>query len=149
MKMTTPAKLLKWEGGLIPFLLLVSLTALVLVVGVAVADVRHFWSQINTFSCHSGPPPCQLLHMKTISRTCAIIQIKYVLQKPCHLPQYLYGSRDPTTRVLVFASYPGLGTRDRYSYWGRWHSMATHTQSVQPMFCRFALMARGHHTQHQ
>ena len=29
--------------------------------------------------------------------------------------------------VLSYASYPGLGTRDPYSYWGRWHSMATHT----------------------
>ena len=53
------------------------------------------------------------------SRTCAIIQIKYVLPKVCHLPQYEYGSRDPTTRVRGVASYPGLGTRDPYSYWGR------------------------------
>ena len=65
--------------------------------------------------------------MKQFSSTCAIIQIKYVLPKLCHLPQYSYGSRDPTTRVLGYASYPGLGTRDPYSYWGRWHSMATHT----------------------
>ena len=28
---------------------------------------------------------------------CAIIQIKYVLPKLCYLPQYSYGSRDPTT----------------------------------------------------
>ena len=56
-----------------------------------------------------------------------VLQIKYVLPKPCHLPQYSYGSRDPTTRVLDYASYPGLGTQDPYSYWGRWHSMATHT----------------------
>ena len=64
---------------------------------------------------------------KQFSRTCAMIQIKYVLPKLCHLPQYSYGSRDPTTRVLGYASYPGLGTRDPYPYWGRWHSMATHT----------------------
>ena len=38
--------------------------------------------------------------MKQFSSTCAIIQIKYVLPKLCHLPQYSYGSRDPTTRVL-------------------------------------------------
>ena len=57
--------------------------------------------------CHEGV-------WKQFSRTCAIIQIKYVLPKLYHLPQYSYGSRDPTTRVP-------------YSYWGRWHSMATHT----------------------
>ena len=38
--------------------------------------------------------------------TCAIIQIKYVLPKLCHLPQYLHGSRDPTTQVLDYTSYP-------------------------------------------
>ena len=67
--------------------------------------------------------------LRNVSETtpCAIIQIKYVLPKLCHLPQYSYGSRDPTNRVLGFASNPGLGTRDPYSYWGRWHSMATHT----------------------
>ena len=70
---------------------------------------------------------CQQGVWKQFSRTCAIIQIKYVLPKLCHLPQYSYGSRDPTTRVLGYASYPGLGTRDPYSYWGSWHSMATHT----------------------
>ena len=52
-------------------------------------------------------------------RTCAIIQIKYVLSKLCRLTQYSYGSLVPTTRVLGYASYPGLGTRDPYSYWGR------------------------------
>ena len=70
---------------------------------------------------------CQKGVWKQFSRTCAIIQIKYILPKLCHLPQYSYGSRDPTTRVLGYASYPGLGTRDPYAYWGRWHSMATHT----------------------
>ena len=70
---------------------------------------------------------CQWGVWKQFSRTCAIIQIKYVLPKLCHLPQYSYWSRDPTTRVLGCASYPGLGTRYPYSYWGRWHSMATHT----------------------
>ena len=48
------------------------------------------------------------------------MQIKYVLPKLCHLPQYSYRSRDPTIRVLGYASYPGLGTRDPYSYWGWW-----------------------------
>ena len=70
---------------------------------------------------------CQSGVWKQFSRTCAIIQIKYVLPKLCHLPQYSYGSRDPTARVLGYASYPGLGTQYWYSYWGRWHSMATHT----------------------
>ena len=30
-----------------------------------------------------------------------MLQIKYVLPKLCQLPQYWYGSRDPTTRVIV------------------------------------------------
>ena len=63
---------------------------------------------------------------KWFSRTCAMIQIKYSLPKLCHLPRYWYGSLDPTTRVLGFASHPDLGTRNPYSYWGRWHSMAPH-----------------------
>ena len=67
---------------------------------------------------------------KRFLRTFAIIQIKYGLPKLCHLPHYSDGSRDPTTRLLGFASYLGLGTWDPYSYWGRWHSMATHTSSV-------------------
>ena len=63
---------------------------------------------------------CQWRVWKQFSRTCIIIQIKYVLPKLGHLPQYSYGSRDAvTTRVLGFASYLGLGTRDPYSYWGR------------------------------
>ena len=103
-----------------PICLLVSLNAEVLVVVVVVGCVQGSWSQVSTFSCYSHCFP-------QFSRTCAIIQIKYVLPKLCHLPQYSYGSRDPTTRVLGYASYPGLGTRDPYSYWGRWHSMATHT----------------------
>ena len=102
-----------------PICLLVSLlNAEVLVVVVVVGCVQGSWSQVSTFSCYSHCFP-QFL------RTCAIIQIKYVLPKLRHLPQYSYGSRDPTTRVLGYASYPGLGTRDPYSYWGRWHSMAT------------------------
>ena len=70
------------------------------------------WSHVSTFSCY---PHCLPLTQnassglwKQFSRTCAIIQIKYVLSKLCHLPQYCHGSRDP------------------YSYWGRWHSMVTH-----------------------
>ena len=43
------------------------------------------------------------------------------------LSQTSYGSWDLTTRVLGYASYPRLGTRDAYSYWGRWHSMGNHT----------------------
>ena len=108
-----------WIQFLSPICLLVSLNAEVLVVVVIVGCVQGSWSQVSTFSCYS--------HWKQFSRTCAMIQIKYVLPKLCHLPQYPYGSRDPTTRVLGYASYPGLGTRDPYSYWGRWHSMATHT----------------------
>ena len=103
-----------------PICLLVSLNAEVLVVVIVVGCVQGSWSQVSTFSCYSHCSP-------QFSRICAIIQIKYVLPKLCHLPQYSYGSRDPTTRVLGYASYPGLGTRDSYSYWGRWHSMATHT----------------------
>ena len=79
------------------------------------------------FTLPPSDAECQWGVWKQFSRTCAIIQIKYVLPKLCHLPQYSYGSRDPTTRLLGYASYPGLGTRDPYSYWGRWHSMATHT----------------------
>ena len=121
MKMTNPTKLLKL-GVLIPFLLLVSLTALVVVVGVVVAGVWCSCSQTNTFSCYSWPASWQLLHnggMKTISRTCAIIQIKYVLPKLCHLPQYSNGSWDPTNQVLGFTPYQGLGIWDLYSYWGQ------------------------------
>ena len=79
------------------------------------------------FTLPPSDTECQQGVWKQFSRTCAIIQIKYVLPKLCHLPQYSYGSRDPTTRVLGYALYPGLGTRDPYSYAGRWHSMATHT----------------------
>ena len=59
-------------------------------------------------------------------RTCALIQIKYVLPKPCHLPQYSYRSRDPTTHPVTWLRL-APGFRDLYSYWGRWHSKATHT----------------------
>ena len=41
--------------------------------------------------------------------------------------RYEYGTQDPTTWVLGFASYPGFVTWDLYSYWGRWHNMATRT----------------------
>ena len=129
MKMTTQPKLA--ELSFYPlYSLLVSLNAEVLVVVVVVGCVKGSWSQVFTFSCYSHCLPLTQnasKGMKQFSRTCAIIQIKYVLPKLCHLPQYSYGSRDPTTRLLGFASYPGLGTRDPYSYWGRWHSMATHT----------------------
>ena len=46
--------------------------------------------------------------MKQFSRTCAIIQIKYVLPKLCHLPQYSYGSRDPTTLGTRLRLVPGF-----------------------------------------
>ena len=62
------------------------------------------------FTLPPSDTECQEGVWKQFSRTYAIIQIKYVLPKLCHLPQYSYGSRDPTT--------------------GRWHSMATHTKSV-------------------
>ena len=54
---------------LIPFPLLASLTALVVVVRVAVADVQCSWSQASTLSYYSWPPSRQLLHnwgIKTI-----------------------------------------------------------------------------------
>ena len=61
----------------------------------------------------------------------------------CHLPQYAYGIRNPTARVLGLASYPGLGTWDLYSY--RWHSMVTHilylyhvTVGLHYIMCRFS-----------
>ena len=67
------------------------------------------------FTLPPSDTECQYGVWQQFSRTCAIIQIKYVLPKLCHLPQYSYGSRDPTTRVLGYASYPSLGTRDLYS----------------------------------
>ena len=103
-----------------PLCLLVSLNAEVLVVVVVVGCVQGSWSQVSTFSYYSHCFP-------QFSRTCAIIQIRYVLPKLCHVPQYSYEFQDPTTRVHGYASCPGLGTRDRYSNWGRWHSMSTHT----------------------
>ena len=52
------------------------------------------------------------------------MQIKYVLPKLRHLPQYSYGSRDPNTgyepSTRFRAPAPVL-------YWGSWHSIATHT----------------------
>ena len=68
---------------------------------------------------------------KKFSRTYAIIHIKYVLPRLCHLSQYSHGSQDPTTRIIGFASYQGLWIMDPFSYWHRWHNMATHTLSVQ------------------
>ena len=96
--MKPPTKRLKL-GFSSPFLLLVSLTALVVVVAVAVAGVWCSWSQASTSSCYSWPPSCQLLHngcFKTSPRTCVIIEIKYILPKRGHLPQYSYGSRIPS-----------------------------------------------------
>ena len=125
-----------WIQFLSPVCLLVSLNAEVFVVVVIVGCVQGSWSQVSTVNCYSHCLPLTQMSVVEVSewfsRTCAIMQIKYELSKLCHLPQYSYGSQDPTTRVLGYASYPGLGTRDPYSYWGRWHSMATHTLSVYP-----------------
>ena len=77
------------------------LNAEVLVVVVVVGCVQGSWSQVSTFSCYSHCFP-------QFSRTCAIIQIKYVLPKLCHLPQYSYGSRDPTTRGTRLRLVPGF-----------------------------------------
>ena len=79
------------------------------------------------FTLPPSDTKCQSGVWKQFSRTCAIIQIKYVLPKLCYLPQYSYRSPDPTTRILGYALYLVLGTQDPYSYWGRWHSMATRT----------------------
>ena len=124
MTMTTTTKLVEFSF-LSPVCLLVLLNAEVLVVVVVVGFVQGSWSQVSTFSFY---PHCLLLTQngskrvsEWFSRTCAVIQIKYVLPKLCHLPQYSYGSRDPTTRVQ------GVGTRDPFSYWSRGQSMATHT----------------------
>ena len=82
-------------------MLLVSLNVLVVVVGVVVGGVRCSWTQANTFSCYSWPPSyteCQLLHnggMKTISRTCAIIQIKCVLPKLSQIAKFMVPTWGP------------------------------------------------------
>ena len=84
------------------------------------------WSQVPTFICYSPPPLTQNASKglsKQFSGTCTIIQIKYVCQNCVNCPSI---RTDLTTRVLGFASYPALGTRDPYLYWGGWHSMATH-----------------------
>ena len=124
-------------------LMLVSLNAEVLVFVVAVGCVQGSISQVSAFSCglcagflitglcFQLTLTTSLWHIMPVrgiknSRTWSIIQINYVLPKLCHLPQYSYGSRDPATRVLGFPSYPALWTWDPYSYWGKWHSMATH-----------------------
>ena len=100
---------------------LVPLNAEVLVAVVILVCVLGSWSQVSTFSCYSHCLPRTQNASKGVSeyfsRTCAIIQIKYVLPKPCHLPQYSSGSRDPTTRILGYASYPALGTQDPNSCW--------------------------------
>ena len=92
-----------WIHFLSPICLLVSLNAEVLVVVVVVGCVQGSWSQVSTFSCYSHCLPLTQNASKGVwkqfSRTCAIIQIKYVMPILCHLPQYSYGSRDPTTRV--------------------------------------------------
>ena len=49
--------------------------------------------------------------LKPILRTSVIIEITYILPNLCHLPHYSYRSRDPTTQILGFDSYPFLGTR--------------------------------------
>ena len=86
-----------------PICLLVSLNAEVLVVVVVVGCVQGSLSQVSTFSCYSHCFP-------RFSRTCAIIQIKYVLPKRCHLPQYSYGFRDPTTRLRLVPGFRDPGS---------------------------------------
>ena len=81
-----------------------------ILVGVAVVGcVQGSWSQVSTFSCNSHCLPLTRNAITGVSeyfsRICAIIQIKYVLQKLCHLPQYSYGSRDPTTELLLFDQF--------------------------------------------
>ena len=44
------------------------------------------------------------------SRTCAIIQIKYVLPKLCHLPQYSYGSRIPPPGLRLVPGFRDPGS---------------------------------------
>ena len=99
-----------WIQFLSPaYILLVSLNAEVLVVVVVVGCVQGSWSQVTTFSCYSHCLPMTQNASKgyeTIFKNLAIIQIKYVLPKLCHLPQYPYGSRDPTTRLRLV---PGFG----------------------------------------
>ena len=87
---------------------------------------QYFQLLLMTFYWHRMPLAAQRWCQNNV-KYCGNIQIKYFLPKLCHLPQYLYRSRKPTTRVLAFASFRGLGTKDPYSHWSRWHSVATHT----------------------
>ena len=95
MKMTTTAKLAELSF-LSLVCVLVPLNAELLVV-VVVGCVQGSWSQVSTFSCYSHCLPLTQNASKGVSeqfpRTFAIIQIKYVLLKLYHLPQYSYGSR--------------------------------------------------------
>ena len=88
MKMTTATKLVEFSF-LYPICLLVSLNAEVMVVVVVAGCVHGSWSQVSTFSCYSHFLPLIPNASKEVSeyflRTCAIIQIKYVLSKLCHL----------------------------------------------------------------
>ena len=102
----------------------------VLIVAVVVGCVQGSKSQVSTFSCYSH---CPLLtqnaskgYENNFKNLCYNTD-SVCFAKTVSPAQYSYGSRDPTTRVLGFTSYLGLGTRDPYLYWGRWHSMATHT----------------------
>ena len=95
-----------------------------------VGCVQGSKSQVSTFSCYSH---CPLLtqnaskgYENNFKNLCYNTD-SVCFAKTVSPAQYSYGSRDPTTRVLGFTSYLGLGTRDPYLYWGRWHSMATHT----------------------
>ena len=84
---------------------------------------HHFQLLLSASLWHRMP----VRGINTILKTLCYNTDWVYLPKLSHLPQYSYGSRDPITRVLCFAPCPGLGTRDPYSYYGRWHSMATHT----------------------
>ena len=120
-------------------LLLMSLNTLTVSVGVVAGDVRCLpdrqFQLLLMASLWLRMPDPEYLHNGGVKafekKKLAKIQIKCILPKLCHLPQYSHESGDPTTRVLGFPSYPGLGTRDLFSYHpGRWHSVTTHTQSV-------------------
>ena len=83
-----------------PICLLVSLNVEVLVVVVVVGCVQGSWSEVSTFSCYSHCFP-------QFSRTCAIIQIKYVLPK---LFVRIPGSHHPGTRLRLVPGFRDPGS---------------------------------------
>ena len=104
VKMTTPTKL--GEFSFYPMSTSViecrgsgSRNSSGLCTGLPVTSLR-FQLPLTTSIWHKMP----VRGIKTVLKTYAIIQIKYVLPKLHHLPEYSYGSRDPTTQLLGFAS---------------------------------------------